>query len=231
MKSDGTVWAWGKNTSGQLGDGTYTERWTPVQVTELTGIVAIAADKNHSLALKQDGTVLAWGDNDYGQLGDGTITDRLNPTPLSSLSNVIAIDAGFNTGSALKSDGTVWTWGGTYNTPGIPAQIAGVSNAVAIAQGSYATALLSDGSLVNWGFGRLGDTQQPASTPVSVPYGDNISLLGGGAGHTIAIKSTDSSVWTGGHNLYGELGDGTTTTTNSLNRVSGVSDGIAVTAK
>lgn len=230
LKADGTVWAWGKNTAGQLGDGTHTERWTPVQVAGVTGIVAIAADKDHSLALKQDGTVLAWGDNDYGQLGDGSTTDRLTPTPLSSLRNIIAIDAGFNSGAALKSDGTVWTWGGTYHAPGIPAQVAGVSNAVAIAQGSYATALLSDGALVNWGFGRLGDTQQPTSTPVAVPNGEQIRLMGGGAGHTIAIKSTDSSIWTGGHNLYGELGDGATTSTNSLNQVAGVGDGIAVTA-
>lgn len=230
LKADGTVWAWGKNTSGQLGDGTSAIRWTPIQVPGLTGVIAIAADNYHSLALKQDGTVWAWGDNDYGQLGDGTTTDRLTPTPVPALSSVIAIDAGFNSGMALKADGTVWSWGGAYHVPGVPAQIAGVNSAVAITLGSYATALLNDGTLVNWGFGRLGDTQQPTTTPVPVPNGEQISRMGGGAGHTIAIKATDSSVWTGGHNLYGELGNGTTTSTNALAQVSGVSDGVAVAA-
>jgi alpha-tubulin suppressor-like RCC1 family protein len=87
LKSDGTVWAWGSNSDGQLGDGTTTNRPAPVQVagqgTEgtgfLTGIVSISAGYRHSLAIKSDGTVWAWGDNDIYQLADGTYTDRYTP--------------------------------------------------------------------------------------------------------------------------------------------------------
>ena len=77
LKSDGTVWAWGANYYGQLGDGSTTNRTTPVQVSGLTGVVAIAGGGNHSLALKSDGTVYAWGYNNRGQLGDGTTTQRI----------------------------------------------------------------------------------------------------------------------------------------------------------
>ena len=71
LKSDGTVWAWGDNFSGQLGDGTTEDRSTPVQVSGLSGVIGIAGGAGHSLALKSDGTVWAWGYNLYGRLGDG----------------------------------------------------------------------------------------------------------------------------------------------------------------
>ena len=79
LKSDGTVWAWGNNYYGQLGDGTTTDRYTPVQVQGLSSVVAVAADISHSLAVKSDGTVWAWGKNDHGQLGDGTTCKTLYP--------------------------------------------------------------------------------------------------------------------------------------------------------
>ena len=88
-------------------------RLTPVPVSGLTGVVAIAAGGYHSLALKSDGTVWAWGCNDCGQLGDGSTTNRLTPVPVSGLTGVVAIAGGDYHSLALKSDGTVWAWG--YN--------------------------------------------------------------------------------------------------------------------
>jgi alpha-tubulin suppressor-like RCC1 family protein len=79
LKNDGTVWAWGRNNYGQLGDGTTTDSDTPVQASGLTGITAIAAGESHTVALKNDGTLWAWGRNNYGQLGDGTTTDSDTP--------------------------------------------------------------------------------------------------------------------------------------------------------
>jgi len=76
--SDGTVWSWGANSNGQLGDRSNTQRKTPVQTSTLTGIVAVAAGANHTLALKADGTVRAWGDDQYGQIGDGTSGEDAN---------------------------------------------------------------------------------------------------------------------------------------------------------
>src|SRR5438477_389666 len=73
LKQDGTVWTWGYNGYGQLGDGTTTQRVIPVQVSSLSGMTGVAAGLYFSLALKSDGTVWAWGNNTNGQLGDGTI--------------------------------------------------------------------------------------------------------------------------------------------------------------
>ena len=116
LKSDGTVWAWGDNVSGQLGDGTTTDRPTPVQVSGLTGVTDIAAGFDHSAALKTDGTVWAWGNNSKGQLGNGTTTDSTVPVQsgISVLANVLGISAGHQFNVALVRNGlssTVWAWG------------------------------------------------------------------------------------------------------------------------
>lgn len=110
-KKDGSVWAWGENTYGQIGDGTTSNRNIPALVSGLTNIVNVAAGGGHSLAIKNDGTVWAWGNNQNGQLGDGTNTNRLTPVQVSGLSDVMAVAAGMNHSLALKSDGTVWAWG------------------------------------------------------------------------------------------------------------------------
>ena len=90
LKSDGTVWTWGRNGVGQLGDGTTIERHTPVRVLSLSGVTAIAAQSGHSLALRPiglpfDGIVQAWGWNINGQLGDGTTVDRPYPVQVANL--------------------------------------------------------------------------------------------------------------------------------------------------
>jgi hypothetical protein len=79
LQSDGSVWAWGANEDGQLGDGTTTDRMTPVRVAKLDRIVAIAAGTYHNLALRTDGTLWSWGDNDAGQLGDGSTRTQHRP--------------------------------------------------------------------------------------------------------------------------------------------------------
>ena len=106
LRNDGTVWAWGRNVSGQLGDGTTTQRNTPVQVSGLSSVQAIAAGSEYSLALKNDGTVWAWGFNGTGQLGDGTTTQRNTPVQVSGLSGVQAIAAGLQHGLAAGGDNT-----------------------------------------------------------------------------------------------------------------------------
>jgi alpha-tubulin suppressor-like RCC1 family protein len=111
LKSDGTVWAWGHNDYGQLGDGTTTMRTTPVQVSNLSGVHAIACGTHHVVALKGDGTVWTWGRNVNGQLGDGTWTDRHTPVQVEDLNGVCAVAGGGDHTIALKCDGTVWTWG------------------------------------------------------------------------------------------------------------------------
>jgi alpha-tubulin suppressor-like RCC1 family protein len=79
VKSDGTVWTWGNNSNGQLGNGTTTNSSSPIQTVGLSAVMGIAGGTKDTLALKTDGTVWAWGSNGHGQLGDGTTTDRWTP--------------------------------------------------------------------------------------------------------------------------------------------------------
>src|SRR5215211_7833829 len=105
------VWAWGFNAFGPLGDPTIPESNTPVHVSNLSDVTAIAGGQHHSLALKNDGTVRAWGLNDFGQLGNGTNTTSATPMQVSNLSGVTAIAGGHYHSLALKNDGTVRAWG------------------------------------------------------------------------------------------------------------------------
>ena len=143
-KADGTVWTWGGNYEGQIGDGTTTSRPTPAQILGISGVVAVAAGYYHSVALKSDGTVWAWGRNMFGQLGDGTTTQRLAPVQVVGISGVTAVAGGENSTYALKSDGTVWAWGrnsegqlgdGTRTDRYSPVQVQGLSGVLAIAAG------------------------------------------------------------------------------------------------
>src|SRR3990172_2359048 len=114
--SNGTAWTTGLNNVGQLGDGTTTDKTTPVQVTALSNIIAVSAGgwiNYHTLALQNTGTVWAWGQNTFGQLGNGTLVDSPVPVAVSGLNNIIAL-AGGEEGDfsiALRNDGTIWTWG------------------------------------------------------------------------------------------------------------------------
>lgn len=110
LQQDGSVWGWGSNQLGQVGDGTTTSRLAPVRLSSLTGVfVAVSAGTGHSLALKSDGSVWAWGRNSEGQVGDNTTIPRRLPVKVSLLTNIVAVSAGGAHSLALKSDGTVWS--------------------------------------------------------------------------------------------------------------------------
>ncbi len=187
LKNDGTVWAWGWNDCGQLGDGTTTNRTIPVQVKGISDVVAIAAGMYHTVALKNDGTVWAWGVNEYGKLGDGTTNNSFTPVQVNGISNVKAIAAGAYHTVALKNDGTVWTWGynhygelgnGTTVDSSTPVQVKGISDVKAIAAGAcHTVALKNDGTVWAWGCnydGELGNgTAVDSSTPVQVKWQNN----------------------------------------------------------
>ncbi|TMA71538.1 MAG: hypothetical protein E6J67_22500, partial [Deltaproteobacteria bacterium] len=109
---DGTLWAWGEDVFGQLGDGTTnTERLAPVQVGTDKNWALIAADERHSFAIKTDGTLWAWGSNGNFQLGDGTATDRSTPVQIGTDTHWAAVAAGDSHSLAIKTDGTLWAWG------------------------------------------------------------------------------------------------------------------------
>ena len=223
LRWDGTVWAWGDNNYGELGDTTTTTRLTPVQVYGLTNATAIAAGTYHSVALDNNGTVWAWGDNSYGEVGDGTTTRRTSPVQVSGLSDITAVDAGVNYSLALKDDGTVWSWG--YNNHGqlgdtttttrvTPVQVYGLTGVVAIAAGQdHAVALKDDGTVWTWGYNnysQLGDgTTTQRNSPVQVSGFSGGIAIAGGDMHTLAVKN-DGTVWSWGGGAYGELGNGAT---------------------
>jgi hypothetical protein len=116
LLSDGTIKATGYNGSGQVGDGSFTQRTSAVAVSSLTNVVAIAAKYDHSLALRSDGTVYAWGYNGHGQIGDGTTTNRGAPLQITALSSIAKIGVGHYHSVAVSSTGVVSTWGS--NTAG-----------------------------------------------------------------------------------------------------------------
>jgi alpha-tubulin suppressor-like RCC1 family protein/Tol biopolymer transport system component/subtilisin family serine protease len=111
LKRDGTVWAWGDNFEGKLGNGNNGSGTTPTQVSGLTSVREISAGSNHSIALKTDGTVWAWGRNASGALGDGTMNNRSVPVQVGGLSGITSIAAGYDHSGAVLPDGTVRMWG------------------------------------------------------------------------------------------------------------------------
>ncbi|MBP6390554.1 MAG: T9SS type A sorting domain-containing protein [Flavobacteriales bacterium] len=227
--NDGSVKAWGSNSQGELGNGTNTYSNVPVQVSSLTGIVAIEAGAEHSIALKNDGTVWAWGGNGSGQLGIGTPAGiHVVPELVSSLTGITAIGAGNNHSIFLKNDGTVWAsgGGGPYGQLGngtnlgsnIPVQVSSLTGITAIESGSdHSLALKNDGTVWAWGRnlkGQLGNgTNINSNVPVQVSSLTGITAMGAGSFHSIALK-TDGTVWAWGFNDYGTLGNGTNTDSN-----------------
>jgi YD repeat-containing protein len=234
LRSDGTAWAWGDNGNGELGIGTFTGpdtcyelgypeqcSKTPVQVSGLTGVSAVAGGAYFSMALKSNGTVWTWGHGDEGELGNGTTGRSSTPVQVSNLSNAIAIAplSGGSTAAALRGDGTVWTWGyggdgelGNGTTGQInptPVQVSNLGGVTAIAGGSGRfLALKADGTVWTWpSTDRHGNV---IATPVQVNNLASVVAIAAGGGHSLAVKS-DGTVWAWGSNNYGQLGDGTTT--------------------
>jgi alpha-tubulin suppressor-like RCC1 family protein len=202
LLADGTVWAWGYNYFGQLGNGTTTNSLVPVQVPGLVGVKAIAIAVSHGLALRTDGTVWAWGDNAMGELGDGATTNSLVPVQ-ANITGVTGIATTDGSSVAVRSDQTVWSWGwndygqlGNGTTTGslVPVQAVGLTGITAVDGGQVQEmALQSDGTVWAWGYnqvGQLGDgSMTDSSVPVQVTGLTGVTVLATGSRHSLALHN------------------------------------------
>jgi alpha-tubulin suppressor-like RCC1 family protein len=222
-----TVWAWGDNRHGQLGLGSSSNAvGSPQAVAGLTGVMAIAAGAEHSLALKSDGSVWAWGRNSSGALGDGTQTTRLVPQRVQGLSSVVAVAAGDGRSFALRADGSLWGWGenasgalglGTQNNVLVPTAVgggvAGFGGIVAIAAGARHTlALRNDGRVFSFGEVAvpLADGVALRALPALVEGLSQVASVAAGDGYSLALDIR-GRLWSWGLNGLGQLALGTTT--------------------
>jgi len=221
----GAAWCWGYNGNGQLGDGTTTQRTSPVAVGGLaSGVAFLSAGASHTCAVTTGGAALCWGGNSSGQLGDGTTTSRSTPTAVSGLgSGVAAIAAGNTHTCAVTAAGALLCWGnnalgqlgdGTTTSRLTPAAVSGLGSGVSAVSTSYrfTCASTSTGSALCWGrndFGQVGDgTTTNRLTPTAVSgLGSGVAAVGTGYDHACALTATGgASCW--GTNTDGQLGDG-----------------------
>ncbi|MES1166010.1 MAG: RCC1 repeat-containing protein, partial [Verrucomicrobiota bacterium] len=236
VKPDHTLWCWGSNDSGQLGDGTTTDRPLPAQVTALGAAVAeVSVGDLFTCARKTDHTLWCWGNNASGQLGNGTTADSLMPVQVTALGNTVAeVSAGDLFACARLTDGSVDCWGsgplgdGTATPALSPIPVTALGNAVAeISTGDGAgCARKTDGTLWCWGnnaFGVVGDgTTTDRLTPTRVAtLGSSVTGVSVGDVFACAVQS-DGGVWCWGTNDHGQLGDGTTTSHDLPARVNGL---------
>lgn len=222
VRSDGTVWTWGENKYGQLGNGRRDGgHGQPEKVPGLEGVTAVAAGERHTLALKKDGTVWSWGDNEQWQLGDSSgSVGRTEPAQVAGLEGVTAIAAGDFFSVVLKGDGTLWYFGdgfvsgaangGPVRDLAMPWQIEGISNVVSFACGRKSIiALKQDGSVWCWGYNMEGQCGggEPGicREPVAVAGLGEVVAVAAGEQFSLALKK-DGTVW-GWGSLYIASGD------------------------
>jgi alpha-tubulin suppressor-like RCC1 family protein len=211
---DATLWCWGLNDDGQLGDGTTMSRLAPVPV--LATVKQAAPGSGSSCAVKQDGTLWCWGRNDDGQLGVGNRARSLVPVPVTALGATVAqADVGIQHACALKQDGTLWCWGAIAPGDGsleslVPVQVTALGASVAaVAAGQFHTCARTDGTLWCWGGDTQGQVGQPPVaqflTPVQVAsLGATIARASAGDQHTCAVNQA-GALFCWGSNQFGQL--------------------------
>ena len=229
ITKDGSLYMWGYNRSGQLGDGTTTDRYTPIKIMD--NVASVSLGGSHSAAVTKDGSLYMWGDNGNGRLGDGTTTNRY--TPVKIMDNVASVSLGSSHSAAITKDGSLYMWGfnyygqlgdGTTTDRYTPVKI--MDNVASVSLGgNHSAAITKDSNLYMWGgngSGQLGDgTTDNKTRPHRVA--SNVQSVKLGYIHTTVI-SKDGGLYTWGYNYYGQLGNGTTT--DSSNPIKIMNDAI-----
>jgi len=227
IKEIGTLWAWGSNGFGMLGDGTTTTRKSPVQIGTDANWSKISAGVVNTLAIKSDGTLWAWGRNNEGQLGDGTNSNKSVPTQIGVDTDWTEITTGERHCLAIKTNGTLWVWGANgngqlgladnlFSGKNIPTQVGTGSNWKLISAGrNFTLAIKNDGTIWSWGqndFGQLGNGFSSGNfndIPKLIGTDTDWASIAAGDLHSIALK-TNGTRWAWGSNGSGSNSSGAT---------------------
>jgi len=225
LDTDGDLWAWGANASGQLGDATTTSRNSPVRIKQGTKFQQIATGSAHSLAIDAAGDLWTWGRNADGQLGDGTTTNRTSPIQIKSGTKFIFVAAGNDNSFAIDEDGGLWAWGangtggrlgnGSTTAQNTPVAIQSDTEFVYVAaSNTHTLAIDKDGDLWAWGGNNNGQhgngTSGVRTTPVKIELTTKFEYVIAGNAHSHGID-TDGDLWAWGNPANGRLGNGSTT--------------------
>ena len=186
IKTNGTLWAWGGNFFGMLGDGTTDDHYSPIQIGNATNWASVSAGDYHSIAIKTNGTLWTWGYNNAGQLGDGTIVNGNAPIQIGS-SSWSSSAAGDSFSMAIKADGTLWSWGrntygqlgdGTIVDKNTPIQITTATNWSSVTAGDlHSNSLKTDGSHWGWGWNTLGQLSDGTYIDKTTPTMSNCPVI------------------------------------------------------
>ncbi len=218
VTANGTLWAWGNNSRGQLGTGDRNASMSPKQVGTAANWKSVAAGWYHSLGVRTDGTLWGWGDNGSGQLGLGNRQSKTAPTQVGTATNWVAVAAGQYHSLGLRSDGTLWSWGsddeGQLGATGgaSPTQVGTAANWVSIAAGDrHSLGVRSDGTLWGWGWNEAyqlgtGDMSR-RTTPFQIGTATNWASVGADFRYSFGVRQ-DGTLWGWGWNTQGQLGLG-----------------------
>jgi len=231
LRRDSTVWSWGGNDQGALISGDFNDYRLPQKIDSLENIISLSAGDSHNLFLRKDSTVWGGGSNRYGELAVSSASSSFNTVMrVSTISGVADISAGSNFSLLLK-DNSVWAFGrnsigqlatGDLDNSAIPVKIADLNHIENVEAGpANGYAIDTNGTVWAWGSnvkGQLGNRAtigigQYSDIPVMVDLDSVVKVAARNSKHVLALK-TDGTVWSWGHNNWGQLGDGTRTTRN-----------------
>ena len=248
LRDNGTVWTWGSNSGGQLGNNSTTSRSSPGSVVGgFTDWIYVAAGRNHTFGIRSNNTLWAWGNNTSGRLGDNTTAAKSSPVSVvGGFTDWIQATGGYSHSIGIRSNGTAWAWGsggtgnlgngsfGDFSSP--VSVVGGFTDWTRVSAGSgHSVGLRANGTVWSWGYnvqGQLGINAAGArNSPTSVVGGfTNWVFVDTSGNHTIGLLA-DGTAWTWGVNAAGQLGDGTTTSRSSpVSVVGGFTDWVQATA-
>ena len=227
VMEDGSLWAWGRNQKGQLGDGSNVDKLIPKQIGTQTNWAKVSCGAEFMVALKNDGTIWSWGANEEGQLGLGSTTNVNTPTQIGISNQWIDISAGARHVLALNTNGVLFSWGsngfgqlgdGTNIYKDIPGIVPNFTEWESItAGGGHSLSVRNQGTLMSWGYGIFWQLGNGLDNNLNLPAPIDVAAwfeMKAGYYHSVSLKYSgpqQANLWAWGFNNVGELGDGTTT--------------------